>query len=284
MPKFMIVGGDGMLAFAIKKNEYYSDFIAFSSKECDITKPEMIEKHILKYKPEYLLNCAAYTDVAGAEKEISAAMDVNAHGAINLALLSNKHQCRLVHFSTDYVFKGDKEIVYKEDMPTNPVNSYGATKQKGEEFVQAVNPSALIVRVSLLYGVNGRNFISKIANIMQQQPEMSAICDRYGKTTYACDVAEATKNLIEKEAVGIYHFANEGICTKYEFTKKIYELLRKKIDFKCDILPLMSFEYPDNTPRPIWSVLDTEKYKQKTGADIRHWEEALEDYVMSLEI
>ncbi|MCL2063916.1 MAG: dTDP-4-dehydrorhamnose reductase [Candidatus Cloacimonetes bacterium] len=280
MPKYMIFGGDGLLAFAIKNNEFFADNIALSIKECDITFPETIEKYIKAQNPEYLINCAAYTDVTKAETDITSAMEVNAHGAINLALLANKYRCKLVHFSTDYVFKGDKEISYSEEMETNPINKYGQTKLKGEEFVRTVNPNALIIRISMLYGQNGKNFLSQIKKLLQEKSQLSLICDQFGKTTFAKDTAIATKLLIEKEALGIYHFANEGVCSLFEFTKKMYELMRKKKNIECNIMPLMSFEYPDKTPRPAWSILDTEKYKKLTGHSIRHWEEALEEYIM----
>ena len=279
MPKFIIFGGDGMLAHAIKNHVFFSDHIALSISDCDITNPRSIEKHIIENKPEYLINCAAYTDVTKAETDITNAMEVNAHGAINLALLANKHHAKLIHYSTDHVFKGNEDIIYTEEMETNPVNCYGLTKQKGEEFVQTVCPNALIIRVSWLYGENGKNYVSIISKLMLEQPRLSIVCDQFGKTTYTKDAAEATKNLIERNAKGIYHFANEGVSSRYEFTKKMYEILKKQKDFECEIMPMMAFEYPDKTPRPMFSTLGTEKYTKTTGQKIRHWEEALEAFL-----
>lgn len=278
MHKFIIFGANGMLAHAIRNHDFFKNSLALNSKECNITQINCIEKYIQEYKPEYLINCAAYTDVTKAENDIDIALKVNADGAENLAILAKKYACKLVHYSTDYVFKGDENIIYSEDLPTNPVNKYGLSKQKGEEKIFNILPESLIIRVSWLYGENGKNFVSTISSLMQNKSQLKIVSDQFGKTTFTNDAAEGTKNLIISNAHGIYHFANDGVSSRYEFTQKIYKILKKEHNFECEILPIKASEYPDSTPRPSWSILGTEKYTQTTGFKIRSWEDALEEY------
>ena len=284
MLKFLIFGGNGMLAYAFKNHEYFKDHIAVDLPECDITDIVSVKNIVSKYQPEYIINCAAYTDVTKAETDFKQANHVNGSGTQNLAYAAQKHKCKLIHFSTDFVFKGDTDIEYSEDTRTDHVNNYGFSKLLGEEAIQIINPNYLIIRISWLYGPNGKNFASIISKLMQEKPELKIVSDQFGKTTYTIDVVEATINLIEKNAKGIYHFANNGVSSRYVFTKKIYKVLKEYKDFECDILPMKAEDYPDPTPRPTWSILKTDKYTQATGQKIRGWEEALEEYILSCEV
>lgn len=282
MVDFIIFGAGGMLAYAIKNHPFFKNHIALNSKEGDITDFKLIDSIISEYKPKYLINCAAYTDVTKAESDYSLAYSVNAQGSKNLATLSDKHKCQLIHFSTDYVFKGDKNIQYTEDMSLNPVNAYGKSKAEGEVLISQFTDTALIIRVSWLYGANGKNFVSTISEIMKNRPELKIVSDQFGKTTYTLDAANALEILIRKQAKGIFHFANDEASSRYEFTKKIYEILNTKQAFDCNILPIKASEYPDNTPRPTWSILNTDKFKAFTGEKITHWEKALKSYLDSI--
>ena len=282
MKKYIIFGGNGMLAYAFRNHEFFKDHYAVDLQECDITDLKRVDKIVHDFQPEVLINCAAYTDVTKAETDYEKALAINCLGAENLAIIAMKYGCKFVHFSTDFVFKGDKDIVYTEEMGTNPVNNYGKSKLKGEEAI-SILPDALVIRISWLYGPNGRNFASAISKLMQEKSELKIVADQYGKTTYTFDVADATMNLLNKNAKGIYHFANDGVSSRYEFTKYIYELLKKKRDFDCNILPQKAIEYNDPTPRPTWSALGTEKYTKLTGAEIRDWKVALEAYITNYE-
>jgi len=279
MNKYIIFGGNGMLADAVKKNPFFIDHKAPDIAECDITDINAVEEYISATPCEYLINCAAYTDVTKAETDFDTAVKINANGAKNLALLSKKYNAKLIHISTDFVYKGDQDIVYNESLEPNPVNNYGLSKLMGENYVLDTCHDALILRVSWLYGPNGRNFVSTISELMQSRPQLKIVSDQYGKTTYTPDVANAIARLIEKDAKGIYHFANEGVSSRYEFTMKIFELLRKHKDFECEILPIPASEYADPTPRPTWSVLGCEKYESLVGEKVRRWEDALTEYV-----
>jgi dTDP-4-dehydrorhamnose reductase len=271
-----------MLAYAIQTHPFFADNIALAIHECDITNKRDLDKTIIKYLPKIVINCAAYTDVTGAERDYTEAEAVNSVALRHIASSTRDLSIKLIHFSTDFVFKGDKNIEYAEEMATDPVNAYGRSKENGEAFIKMIDSNALIIRISWLYGPNGRNFVSTISQLMTQKRELNIVSDQFGKTTYTLDVAEATKNLIERNATGIYHFANEGVCSRHEFTKKIHEILCRKQDISCSINPISANEYPDPTPRPTWSILSTEKYSSEIGDPPRHWEAALTDYLENI--
>jgi dTDP-4-dehydrorhamnose reductase len=268
-----------MLASAVRQHPYFSDNAAPDVDKCDITNYDMLESFITTHRPKFLINCAAYTDVTRAETDMDIAMSINADGVKNIAFLSKKYGCKLVHISTDFIFRGDIDVVYDETRKPDPINKYGLSKLMGEKYALDICPDALILRVSWLYGAQGKNFVSTISDLMQNRPQLKIVSDQYGRTTYTVDVAVAIAKLLEREASGIYHFANAGVSSRYEFTLKIYEILRKKIDFECDILPIRSDEYSDKTPRPTWSVLGCDKYEATVGEKIRDYEDALVDFL-----
>jgi dTDP-4-dehydrorhamnose reductase len=211
-------------------------------------------------------------------KEYDKAYQINATGAKNLAELSLAYQFKLIHISTDFVFPGDKEIEKYENDETQPVNAYGKSKLEGEVFVNAIAKDPLILRVSWLYGPNGRNFVSIISQLIKTKDELNIVADQYGKTTYTVDVAEVLSHLITKQENGIYHFANQGVSSRYEFTQEIYRLIKEYEEVDCTIKPMKAIDYPDPTPRPSYSVLNTDKISQLIDKP-RHWRSALSDYI-----
>jgi dTDP-4-dehydrorhamnose reductase len=282
MLEYIIFGGNGMLASAFKENAFFSDSIAPDINECDITDMKQIEVLVKEHKPKYLINCAAYTDVTGAEKDLDIANKINGEATKNLAIIAKDNGCKLIHFSTDFVFKGDKEIVYSETTAVNPVNNYGLSKLKGEENVQKYGSDYLIIRISWLYGKNGKNFVSSIINLMEHNNELKIVSDQFGKTTYTDDVTECVKTLITQEERGIFHFANEGMCSRYDFTLQINEIYKQTKRLKCSIYPIKASEYNDLTPRPKWSVLSCEKYERVTRQKCRHYQDAVSDYIKEI--
>ncbi len=279
MSKYLITGGNGMLAFAIKNNSFFKDHIAYDVDKFDLTNPDQMRVVLSELLPEYVINCAAYTDVTKAETEKNLAFKINAEGVKNLCVLAKEFKFKLVHFSTDFVFPGIQKIDKTEEDDTDPVNTYGASKLAGELEVINLLPKSLIIRISWLYGPNGRNFVSIISNLMRQKDELKIVADQFGKTTYTIDVADALAFLMENQIEGIVHFANGGASSRYEFTQEIKKILEEKETINCNILPIKASEYPDSTPRPEWSVLDTYKYEKIRRLSIRHWKEALRDFL-----
>jgi len=280
MAKFLITGGDGMFAYAIKKHPFFAEHTSYGSKDFNLLNYQQMEEQIQKDKPEYLINCAAYTNVTKAETEQELAYKVNAEAVKDLTELSNKYDFRLVQISTDFVFKGNDYIAKKESDPIDPVNIYGESKAVGEVFAISHAHNCLIFRVSWLFGPKGNNFISNIAELIKTRDELNVISDQYGRLTYTIDAADALAKLIKNSATGIYHFANEGIASRFQIALDI-ELLLNKYGFatKSFIKPILAKEYIDKTPRPTFSILDTEKIEKTLDIKIRNWKEALADFL-----
>ena len=269
-----------MLAYAIKSDPFFADFMSVDLPECDITRIENIEEIVSKHQPKYIINCAAYTDVVKAETEKELAILVNAEAVKNIAVISKKYKIKLVHYSTDFVFKGDKNIAYTEDMPMNAVNHYGHSKLLGEQYIKDIYPETLVIRVSWLYGPKGKNLFSKLPDLIKEKSALQIIHDQMGKTTYTFDVATATQKLLETEATGVYHFANEGVISRFDFATMVRDILKRaNKDLNCDIKPVLAADFPDPTPRPTWSALCCDKYTEKTGEKPRWWQDALQDFI-----
>ena len=277
MKKMMLIGGKGLLgANIVPILDKTYDLIICDIDTWDITDRASGEGHIEKYRPDVLINLAAITDVDGCEDtKKEPAERINGYGAGLIADLCREHNIRFVHISTDYVFDGTKTLPYKENDPPNPVSVYGTTKLMGERAVMEKNPSSLIIRAQWLYGKGGENFITKVVKIAKQSGTVRVVNDQKGSPTYAKDLAEPLIALIEKGKTGIYHLANSGSCTWFEFAGEIFRLL----EIDTAIIPISSAELERKAPRPSYSVFDMWKYQKDTGLKMRPWQEALREYL-----
>ncbi len=280
MAKFLITGGEGMLAYAIKNNAYFADHTSYGSKDFNLLNFEQMEAVIKRDKPEYLINCAAYTDVTKAETEFEKANAVNGEAIRDLANLSKNYDFKLIQISTDFVFSGKDFFEKHEDDEIDPVNAYGASKAKGETYALDIAKDPLILRVSWLFGPHGKNFISVISELIKTKDEINVVSDQLGKLTYTVDTADVLAKLIERNESGIYHFANEGIASRYFIALEIERILKKyNMGAKSFIKAITAIEYPDKTPRPDYSVLNTNKISFLLGEKPRLWKNALEDFL-----
>jgi len=274
--KVIILGGKGQLGkefenFLKDKAEIYS----FSHLELDVLNQELLIKKIQEIKPEVVINCSAYTKVDKAEEEKEECIKVNAIGAKNVSYASYKVGAKVIYFSTDYIFDGEKESPYTELDSPNPISTYGRSKLLGEKYTSKHNPNYLILRISWLYGINGRNFIKTIIKKAKEEKELKIVSDQKGSPTYTLDVVKQTWELIKKDKIGIYHSANQGETSWYEFAKKIIEKL--KINVK--ISPIKTGEYPALAKRPKYSVLDNHLLKLEGINIMRDWETALNEFL-----
>jgi dTDP-4-dehydrorhamnose reductase len=278
--KALIIGGKGLLGKNIAPVfDKTFDLTICDIDTWDITDRASGESHIEKYRPDVLINLAAMTDVDGCEdtkKEL--AERINGYGAGIIAHLCREHNVRFVHISTDYVFDGKKTVPYKENDLPSPISVYGTTKLMGERAVLEKNPSSLIVRAQWLYGKGGENFITKVVNIAKQSGTLRVVNDQRGSPTYARDLAEPLIALIEKGKSGIYHLANSGSCTWFEFAGEIFRLL----EIDTAIIPISSEELERKAKRPSYSVFDMWKFQKDTGLKIRPWQEALREYLTAI--
>lgn len=248
--------------------------VAVDVKDLDITDQSQVDAIMAKERPDVVVNCAAYTNVDGCEKEKDSAFKVNAIGAMNLAIACEKYQAKLCQISTDYVFDGSGRIPYSEYDHCVPTSVYGATKRLGEEYTKEFCSRYFIVRTSWLYGKNGKNFVKTVLRMMKEKKTMHVVNDQFGNPTYANDLAHHILKIILTEQYGIYHCSGKGICSWYEFAKKIVELA----GVTGEIYPCTSEEYPTPTKRPAFSALDHVMLRCSVGDEMRHWEDALKAF------
>ena len=281
--KILITGANGMLAKSVRKRLEGNEIICTDVEDLDITKEENVLKYVKEVKPEYIINCAAYTAVDKAETAGEIVEKINADGPKNLAKAAKENNCVLVHVSTDYVFGGDLDVEkdYKEDDPKLPVTAYGITKLHGEEYIEQNTDKYYIFRTAWLYG-DGNNFVRTMLKLGEAKDEISVVNDQHGSPTYAEDLANIIAEAIEKKIpYGIYHATNEGYTTWYDFTKAIFEYA----GILCKVNPVTTEKYIEmmkitQAKRPKNSQLSKQKLKDQ-NIEVPKWEEALKRYLQA---
>lgn len=263
VPKpILLLGADGMLgrAFVELFQSRARSFEAPTVARLDLTRPDTIRAAI---SPRYsaVLNCAAYTDVDGAESNPELADQVNGRGVGLLAEHCAAHSVPLIHFSTDYVFDGQGSQPYSIDAPRRPVNVYGRGKALGEQLIEGSSCEHLIIRTSWLYAPWGKNFVRTIAAAARTKPELKVVNDQRGRPTSAEHLAAATLKLLDRNSSGIYHITDSGDCTWFDFASQIV----RDIGAPCIVHPCTTADFPRPATRPAYSVLDIAKAEQELG-------------------
>ena len=243
----------------------------------DITDLEAIRKMVKAEGVSVIVNCAAYTNVDGAETNQELAELLNAKAPESLAIAMKEVGGLVVHISTDYVFGGDPyNTPCREDQKGTPTGVYGLTKLHGEQNIMSSGCNYIIIRTAWLYSEFGKNFVKTMLNLTATRPELKVVFDQVGTPTYAYDLAVAIFDIIENRKydgnTGIYHFSNEGVCSWYDFAKMIAQMAGNT---ECEILPCHSDEFPSPVKRPAYSVLDKTKIKTVFGISIPYWTDSL---------
>jgi len=286
-----LIGNKGMLGSDVEKLLKKRGLAYWASdKEVDIGDYKALEKFGKDNKIKWIINCSGYTKVDKAEEEIDEALRINKDGVRNIALFSASRQVRLIHISTDYVFDGrqEKNAAYSEDDKTNSINIYGKSKLAGEEEIKNILEKYFIIRTAWLFGLQGNNFVYTVLRLFKERDLVKVVEDQWGSPTYTVDLAGAILKIIEDGLVsyGIYHFTNEGVASWYEFARTIYKKAKSlgliEGNKKVEIQPIKTEDYPTAARRPKYSVLSKEKVKKEFGLKIRDWDEALEDFLVSL--
>ncbi|RLD51393.1 MAG: dTDP-4-dehydrorhamnose reductase [Bacteroidetes bacterium] len=287
MPKILVTGANGQLGNEIRmivSNYLNFDFIFTDIDELDITKFSDIQNFYSDNKFDYIINCAAYTNVDKAENDTINAQNINANAVKNLAEISCQYQLPLIHISTDYVFDGESNIQYTEDAETHPQSVYGITKLKGEEFAKNAY-RYFIIRTSWLYSSFGQNFVKTMLRLGKEEDEINVVYDQIGSPTYAADLAVTvleialkTFNTSEKNLSGVYHFSNEGSCSWSEFASEIMTVSK----LNCKVNPVLSESYPTIAKRPKYSLLDKSKIKETFGIKIPFWKDSLKNCLLKM--
>jgi len=276
MSSIVVFGASGQLGHCLKKvaEERGISGIHFPPEsEANILDKEAIKVVFEKYKPDYAINCAAYTAVDKAEDEIDLARKINKTGAENLAEACKAHHAAFIHISTDFIFKGDVASPLVETDPAEPISVYGLTKLEGEQDIIRIMDEYFILRTSWLYSEFGNNFVKTMLKLGAERDVLKIIADQVGTPTYGIDLAGSVLDIITSgsKAYGIYHYSNEGVTSWYDFAKGIFDI--SGTDVK--LLPIRTAEYPTKATRPAYSVMDKTKIKTTFGIEIPYWRDSL---------
>ncbi|HEX3019515.1 MAG TPA: dTDP-4-dehydrorhamnose reductase [Chitinispirillaceae bacterium] len=278
----LIIGSKGQLGTDMvllsKQAGYNVSEIDFP--DIDITDPQMTQQCILKFKPDFIINCAAYTAVDNCETHQQQAFAVNAKGVQNIAVSAKKIDAVLIHISTDYVFDGKKTSPYLEDDKASPQTVYGKSKLEGEELIASHCDKFQIFRIAWLYGIHGNNFVKTIRSIahkkmLENQP-LTVVNDQFGTPTYTREVCAQVLKMIDQPHYGIFHSTNEGFCTWYDFASEIV----KAAGIDVQLLPCTTEAFPRPAPRPLYSVLENAHLKKLDLNIMKNWKEAFQSFLI----
>lgn len=262
-------------------NVYSESKVLSTSKDSlDITSINNVREMLIGFRPNIVINAAAFTNVDKCETDLDLAFEVNVLGARNLAIVCKEIDSKLIHLSTDYVFNGNNDIPYKEYDSPNPINVYGDTKYLGEKYVQQFCDKYFILRTSWLFGKKGKNFVKTIIKIAAESDQIDVVADQVGNPTNSEDLSFHILKLALTDEYGIYHCSGNGSCSWFEFAKKIIEY--KNMD--CLINPIKTKELKQVAKRPSYSCLDNLMLRCTIGDKMRHWEDALKTFIKKSEL
>lgn len=282
--RILITGANGQLGQSLQevsqKQQSVNTFIFADRSQLDLSQPDSIEAHVTNNAVDVIINCAAYTMVDQAESDSDTANQINHLAVKQLAQIAHSRQIKLIHISTDYVFDGLSDTPYTEEQKTRPVSAYGLTKLQGEQAIQeAMAHNVVIIRTSWMYSEHGKNFVKTMLKLSQERDSIGVINDQIGTPTYAKDLATALLDILhhphfkqDKFDTQIYHYANQGYCSWFEFAQYIFQYIGAKLE----INPIKTEQYPLPAKRPPFSVLDTHKITNTFGLQTSTWQSSLE--------
>lgn len=283
----LVTGANGQLGNCIRNSSKDSrdNYIFTDIADLDITDKEAVAKMVKDNDVNIIVNCAAYTNVDKAEDDADFAELLNAKAVRNLADAIKSNNGTLIHVSTDYVFgKEPYNVPCRENQKGTPTGVYGMTKLHGEQQIAESGVKSLIFRTAWLYSEYGRNFVKTMLNLTSTKSELKVVFDQCGTPTYAQDLADAIFHIIENRRTdgneGIYHYSNDGVCSWFDFTKMIAEIVGNT---GCDIQPCHSDEFPSKVVRPSYSVLDKTKFKETFGLRVPYWTDSLRKCISNLQ-
>ena len=281
----LVTGSNGQLGSEFKSLSYkHPEFnFFFRDIDLDISNKQGLEDFILNYNINIILNTAAFTDVNKAEIEKEKADLINSFGVKNLVELSEKYDCKLIHFSTDYVYNSFGTEPLDEDAPTNPINYYAKSKRKGEIFIEKSLSESIIIRTSWLYSYYGNNFVNTIIKQAEKKNEINVVNDQYGCPTHAKDLAEDTMRILNSKLTinfdgKIYNYSNLGSTNWSNFAKEII----KYSEIECEVREVSSDFFNSNVKRPKYSTTNKDKIISNFNLNIPIWEDSLKTYLISL--
>lgn len=278
--KVAVIGKNGQLAWELTRSQPAGWQVCnWGSAELNVVDAEAVNEQLQKFRPQVVINCAAYTAVDKAESDAINAYAINEKGVRNLALACASLNARLLHVSTDFVFDGRKSSPYNGADQPNPLGVYGASKLAGERQLQQLLPAAsLIVRTSWVYSANGNNFVKTILRLLREKPQLNVVADQVGSPTWAKNLALWLWQVAEKpEVCGLYHWSDAGVASWYDFAVAIQELALEKglLETAKPLYPIPSEAYPTPARRPHYSVMDKRAAESVSGTRAGHWRQYL---------
>ena len=279
MVKILVTGSEGQLGHELRRvleHDMPGATTYIDRADLDLTDSDAVKAYLADSCFTHIVNCAAYTAVDRAEEEKLECKKANVDIPSNLAFMASELDIKIIHLSTDYVFDGRSWLPYTETDKPEPLSIYGITKRKGETALMGLAPNAMIIRTGWLYSPYGRNFLKTVLRLADKPDRMSIVADQTGTPTYAGDLAHAIAAIIASNHwnPGIFHYANEGVATWYDFAVAILEEAGRHTD-ALRVDPIPSADYPAPASRPFYTVLDKSKIKATYGITIAHWREAL---------
>jgi len=279
--KILITGINGQVGHALMRELIEHELIGLTRQDCDLTNLDQIRQVIDQHQPELIINPAAYTKVDQAEDEPELAFQINRDAPKVMAEKAREYHIPLIHFSTDYVFDGEKEGTYVEDDHTHPLGVYGQSKRAGEEAIQAVGGLTYIFRTSWVYSNIGQNFYLTMKRLSQEFDELKVVADQTGVPTSNQFIAEQIKTIIPQlndNNTGIYHLVPDGSCSWYEFAQANIGHTNPQFDLE-NLHAITTDEFPTKTKRPKNSILNNAKIKQTFNLECNHWQTELEKVI-----
>jgi dTDP-4-dehydrorhamnose reductase len=276
MKKILVTGANGQLGselWVLCQNISEFEWVFADRAQVSLDDLSLLKNQLDLIKPNFIINCGAYTAVDKAESEEGLANTINNLAVGVLASWSASNNVKLIHVSTDYVFDGTSAIALNEEAATKPINVYGSTKLLGEQLCLENNPDAIIIRTSWVYSSFGNNFVKTMSRLMQERDSLNVVNDQIGSPTYAADLAQAIVSIINYPnwQSGIYNFSNVGEISWYEFALAIKEIG----NFVCEVNGIPSSAYPTPAKRPAYSLLDKAKIKSTFGIEVPEYKESL---------
>src|SRR6266853_3526430 len=281
--KLVIVGAGGRLGTALAR-EYREKFyvIGFDHAQLDLANADELREKLGTADFDLLINAAAFTNVDLCEKERDQAFRINADAPRVLAEICRDKNAKLIHFSTDYVFDGEKREPYTEDDAAKPISFYGESKREGEKLVLQTQDRHLVVRISWVFGPDRPSFIDGVIKRARENEDVAAVADKFSTPTYTRDIAQMLPEFFENDVSGLLHFANAGECSWQEYAQFSLDCCRSLgIPLKAKTVGALKLSDMKNwiARRPVYSVLSTTKYIAITGTTPRGWRDAVGDYV-----
>jgi dTDP-4-dehydrorhamnose reductase len=275
--RILVTGARGMLGRDLcEALSREHEVVGVDIEDTDITVPEEAGRLVKRVVPALVVHCAAYTEVDDSEINRETAFLVNGEATKRVALACREVGAAIVYLSTDYVFDGSADLPYVETDTPSPLGVYGASKLAGEAAVREIVPESFVIRTSWLFGLHGRNFVDTIIRLGQDRQTLEVVSDQVGSPTFTRDLSAALTRVVGSDKFGTYHVANSGNCSWFTFAQ---EILRVWGNADTRVVPIDSERSGRRAKRPPMSVLDTSLFRATFGVALRHWKEALAEYV-----